>query len=200
MSKTTMDRFKINEIFYSLQGEGFFTGTPAVFVRFSGCNLHCPFCDTDHSAGELLTLEEIADSTKTYPARHIVLTGGEPSLFITEELVGKLKDGDRLVAIETNGTHSLPKNIDWITLSPKFDWQGEMAMPAISRCNELKVVFQGQDLNAYNHIEATHRFLQPCFTGDPKADKENIKATIAACLDNPRWRLSLQTHRILSIR
>ena len=80
-------RFKINEIFYSLQGEGFYVGTPAVFVRFSGCNLRCPFCDTAHEEGEWLTEDDVVAAVVAYPARHVVLTGGEPSLFATEALV-----------------------------------------------------------------------------------------------------------------
>ena len=80
MSKT----YKINEIFYSLQGEGFYTGTPSVFVRFSGCNLSCPFCDTDHNLGVMMTADEIAAAVNAFPASHVVLTGGEPSLFVDD--------------------------------------------------------------------------------------------------------------------
>lgn len=196
-----MKTYRINEIFYSLQGEGYFTGTPSVFVRFSGCNLKCPFCDTDHSGFTEMSLQEIVAEVGKYPARHIVLTGGEPSLAIDEKLVAELKAQDsRRVAIETNGTRPLPSNIDWITLSPKFECSGESAKLAISRCDELKVVYQGQDLSIYNGITATHRFLQPCDSGNPEINSVNIKKAVEECLRNPQWRLSLQTHKLLNIR
>ncbi|MBR4506739.1 MAG: 7-carboxy-7-deazaguanine synthase QueE, partial [Bacteroidales bacterium] len=109
----------INEIFYSLQGEGYYSGTPAVFVRLSGCNLQCPFCDTQHGAGTEMSEEEIVDAVKCYPARHVVITGGEPSLQLTESLVDILHAAGKYMAVETNGTRPLPANVDWITLSPK---------------------------------------------------------------------------------
>ena len=98
--------YKINEIFYSLQGEGFHTGTPAVFVRFSGCNLRCTFCDTQHQEGKMMSSQEIVDEVNKYPlAPLIVLTGGEPSLFIDEAFVEELKQKiGKTIAIETNGT------------------------------------------------------------------------------------------------
>ena len=110
---------KINEIFYSLQGEGFHTGTPAVFIRFSGCNLKCPFCDTHHEEGTLMSDEEILAEVRKYPARTVILTGGEPSLWIDEELINLLHQAGKFICIETNGTHPLPDGIDWITCSPK---------------------------------------------------------------------------------
>ena len=195
--------FKINEIFYSLQGEGFHAGTPAVFVRFSGCNLHCAFCDTQHQAGEILSLQEIVDKVNKYPnVPLVVLTGGEPSLFIDEAFVAELKQktGKR-IAIETNGTHPLPSNLDWVTLSPKTAFEGGDAEPCIlKRCNELKVVYLGQDLVQYKEIEAKHRFLQPCFCEDEAQRIANMKACVDAVMQNPQWRLSLQIHRVLNIR
>ena len=110
---------KINEIFYSLQGEGFHTGTPAVFVRFSGCNLKCSFCDTQHEEGVWMSDEEILAEVGKYPAVTVILTGGEPSLWIDREFVDCLHRMGKYVCIETNGTHSLPDNIDWVTCSPK---------------------------------------------------------------------------------
>ena len=110
---------KINEIFYSIQGEGYFTGTPAVFVRFSGCNLRCPFCDTEHKEGKMLSDDEIIAEIRRYPALHVVLTGGEPCMQVTYDLVDKIKATGRFVQIETNGTLVPPVNIDWITCSPK---------------------------------------------------------------------------------
>ena len=118
--------YKINEIFYSLQGEGFHAGTPAVFVRFSGCNLRCVFCDTQHQAGEKLSSQEIVDEVNKYPdAPLLVLTGGEPSLFIDEAFVAELKQKThKTIAIETNGTRPLPSNLDWVTFSPKTAFEG----------------------------------------------------------------------------
>lgn len=195
--------FKINEIFLSLQGEGFHTGTPAVFVRFSGCNLRCAFCDTQHQTGEGMTTQAIVDEINRYPlAPLVVLTGGEPSLFIDEAFVDELKfkTGKR-IAIETNGTRPLPKNLDWVTLSPKTGFDGGDTEPCVlKQCDELKVVFLGQDLNQYEGIQATHRFLQPCFSEDEAQSQANMKACVEAVLRNPGWRLSLQTHRILNIR
>lgn len=95
---------KINEIFYSLQGEGYHTGTPAIFVRFSGCNLKCDFCDTQHEEGTMMTDEEIITEVKKYPAVTVVLTGGEPSLWIDDQLIDLLHQAGKYVTIETNGT------------------------------------------------------------------------------------------------
>ena len=124
MAKT----YRINEIFYSLQGEGFHSGTPAVFVRFSGCNLACPFCDTDFSAYEEMTARQIAErveallpeETLSLRSPIIVLTGGEPALQVDRELLIGLHTLLSLpIHIETNGTLPLPEEIDWVTCSPK---------------------------------------------------------------------------------
>lgn len=198
-----MQHYKINEIFYSLQGEGFHTGVPSVFVRFSGCNLACSFCDTAHASGTMMTAQEIADAINAYPqAPMIVLTGGEPSLFVTDEFISYLKTATgKRIAMETNGTHAVPSNIDWVTLSPKTGFQGADAHPCIlTECHELKVVYLNQDLDMYSHIKAAHRFLQPCFVEDKEMCDANIKACVEAVLAHPEWRLSLQTHRILNIR
>lgn len=194
---------KVNEIFYSLQGEGFHTGTASVFVRLSGCNLRCHFCDTHHETGEEMSVQQIIDAVNHWPqAPLLVLTGGEPSLWIDEAFVTALKSKTgKLIAIETNGTHSLPKGIDWVTLSPKNAFPGGDLVPCIlTRCNELKVVYRGQDLRQYDPIEADHRFLQPCYVDDPDERKRNLQACVRAVLEHPQWRLSLQTHRVLGIR
>ena len=195
--------FKINEIFHSLQGEGFHTGTPAVFVRFSGCNLCCAFCDTQHQSGEWMTLQAIIDEVNRYPqAPLLVLTGGEPSLFIDEAFVEELKQktGKR-IAIETNGTRPLPSNLDWVTLSPKTAFKGGDLEPCVvTRCDELKVVYLGQDLRQYDSIQTAHRFLQPCFSEDESQRQANMKSCVEAVMNHPSWRLSLQIHRILNIR
>lgn len=195
--------WKVNEIFYSLQGEGFNTGTASVFIRFSGCNLHCTFCDTRHEQGTMMSLPEIVEQVMRYPAAAlIVLTGGEPALWIDEDFVTALKEMTcKRVAIETNGTRPLPHGIDWVTLSPKTGIGDSGDCPVVlTRCDELKVVYLGQDLAQYNDIEATHSYLQPCWVDDPEKRLHNLQATVRAVLDHPEWRLSLQTHRILGIK
>ena len=102
---------KINEIFYSLQGEGYHTGTPAVFIRFSGCNLKCSFCDTRHEEGVLMSDDEIIAEVGKYPAVTVILTGGEPSLWIDEVFIDRLHQAGKYVCIETNGTNPLPPKI-----------------------------------------------------------------------------------------
>lgn len=195
--------FRINEIFHSLQGEGFHTGTPAVFVRFSGCNLHCHFCDTQHQEGRMMSLHEIVTEVMKYPeAPLLVLTGGEPSLFIDEVFVAELKVRTcKYITVETNGTRPLPSNLDWVTLSPKTAFKGGDAEPCILKhCDELKVVYLGQDLSQYDGIEAAYRFLQPCFSQDEAQYQATTKACVEAVMRNPGWRLSLQIHRILNIQ
>ncbi len=179
---------KINEIFYSLQGEGFHTGTPAVFIRFSGCNLKCDFCDTHHEDGVQMSDEEILAEVEKYPARMVILTGGEPSLWIDEALVDALHRAGKYVCIETNGTRPLPTGIDWVTCSPKSG--GTLRL---TQMDEVKVVYEGQELAPYEQLSASHYFLQPCSC-------RNTAETVACVLSNPRWRLSLQTHRLIDIR
>ena len=195
--------YKVNEIFYSLQGEGYNTGTASVFIRLSGCNLHCAFCDTRHEEGTMMSLPEIVERVMQYPkAPLIVLTGGEPSLWIDEDFVKGLKQmtGKR-IAIETNGTRPLPQGIDWVTLSPKTGLGNSGDLPVVlTRCDELKVVYLGQDLTQYDNITADHRYLQPCWVSDETDRKRNMLTTVQTVLDHPEWRLSLQTHRILNIR
>ena len=195
--------YKVNEIFHSLQGEGYNTGTASVFIRLSGCNLHCAFCDTRHEEGTMMSLPEIVEQVMQYPqAPLIVLTGGEPSLWIDEDFVMGLKQmtGKR-IAIETNGTRPLPHGIDWVTLSPKTGLGNSGDLPVmLTRCDELKVVYLGQDLSQYDSITADHRYLQPCWVANPDQCRSNMQDTVQAVLDHPEWRLSLQTHRILDIR
>ena len=179
---------KINEIFYSLQGEGFYTGTAAIFIRFSGCNLKCDFCDTLHESGEFLSDEEILQKISLFESKHIVLTGGEPSLWIDEEFVGKLKSAGYYVQIETNGTHPIPQNVDWITCSPKD------APLAIKKANELQEVFTSQPfVDKFTNFNSQHRFLQPLSCG-------NTAEVVDYILKHPQWRMSLQTHKLINIQ
>ena len=149
-----------------------------------------------------MSVQEIVDEVSKYLlAPLVVLTGGEPSLFIDEAFVAELKQktGKR-IAIETNGTRPLPNNLDWVTLSPKTVFEGGDLEPCVLKtCDELKVVYLGQDLTQYDDIEARHRFLQPCFCEDEVQRKANMKACVEAVKAHPNWRLSLQIHRVLNI-
>ncbi|MBR6015640.1 MAG: radical SAM protein [Prevotella sp.] len=193
---------KVNEIFYSLQGEGANTGTPAVFVRFSGCNLNCPFCDTEHLSGtemsELEILEEVRRQSAQAPL--VVLTGGEPTLQTTPELIDLLHQNGYRVAMETNGTRPTPPNIDWITLSPKQTFVGDIGKPILTRCDELKVVFDGKTEPDDHGIQAKHYYLQPCDVGDAALNAQIVAQCIEYIKQNPKWKLSLQTHKILNVR
>lgn len=192
---------KVNEIFYSLQGEGYHSGTPAVFVRFSGCNLRCPFCDTQHEEGVEMSETEIVEAVNAYPASLVVVTGGEPAMQLTEGLVDALHAAGKYVSVETNGTLPLPKNVDWITLSPKDIWVGPQAAPVLSHADELKLLFDGRhEPSLYSHIAVAHRFLQPCDMGNDARNAEIMQATVDYIKKNPAWRLSLQIHKILKIR
>lgn len=194
---------KINEIFYSIQGEGFHTGTPAVFIRFSGCNLKCPFCDTKHQDGEEMAVKQITDKVSQYPAKMVVLTGGEPGLQITPQFVRELKMIGKYVAVETNGTIQLPINVDWVTCSPKSDFVrgGNVLLNVPYTYNELKVVYDGNnDVDQWLTVKASHYYLQPCDTGNKEKNEAIIQHTIAHCLGNPKWRISLQTQKILNVR
>lgn len=192
---------RINEIFYSLQGEGFYTGTPSLFIRLSGCNLQCPFCDTEHIPYTDMTEREIIEEAEKCLAKHVVITGGEPSLQLTNSLVEGLHGVGKYVAVETNGTHELPSNVDWITLSPKDHFVQTDATIVLRRCNEIKVVFTEQGIpSEYAEILADQHFLQPCDVGDEARNAEILKRTIDYCLAHPIWRLSLQTHKLIGVR
>lgn len=188
---------RINEIFYSLQGEGHYAGTPAVFVRFSGCNLKCPFCDTDFHSFRELSIPEILREISVYPARRVILTGGEPTLQLTASFMNALHEAGYTIHIETNGTNELPAPADWVTCSPK-----STAKPNIQSIDELKIVYQGEDddPSQFLSIPAGEYYLQPCDTGDPDRNRHILEAAIDYVKANPQWRLSLQTHKLTGIR
>lgn len=187
--KETESSYAVNEIFYSLQGEGFFTGTPSVFVRFSGCNRRCEFCDTDFSASVAMTAREITSRVAQYPCRRVIFTGGEPLLQVDDRLIAAFKELGYFLSVETNGTMPVPEGIDWVTCSPKTPPY------RINRLDELKIVYQGQnpELTAALLPDSAHRFLQPC-------SGLNIQETVDYILAHPGWRLSLQTHKLIDIR
>lgn len=197
--------YRVNEIFYSLQGEGYWTGTPMVFVRLSGCNLLCPFCDTNHAAFTQLSASGIVEEALKAggECRRICLTGGEPSLQADDALLQAFHEAGFTVHMETNGTHAVPAGVDWITLSPKdqvagLKGDGTVVLP---RADEIKLVLApGTDPSAWASFPATWHFLQPCDVSDPVRNREILRQTIDYIHAHPLWRLSLQTHKFLGIR
>jgi len=194
--------YRVNEIFCSLQGEGAWTGTPMVFVRLSGCNLRCPFCDTAHETGELLEAEEILARVREAGAdvRRICLTGGEPLLQVDGKLIGLLHGAGYVLHVETNGTQEVPEGIDWVTCSPKEDVQGLKGdgRLRLKRADELKLVLSpGVDPARWASFPAARHYLQPCSQADGTS---NVAETVAYVLAHPLWQLSLQTHKLLDIR
>jgi organic radical activating enzyme len=194
--------YRINEIFYSLQGDGRHTGRAAVFIRFSGCNMRCPFCDTDFKAYREMSLSEILSAASLWKdCGFVVLTGGEPSLQVDEQLVKALHDEGFYVAIETNGTRPVPETIDWVTLSPKNCFVDHAPALAIQKIDEVKVVFDGiHDPKPYGNLsKGLYLNLQPCDTGNAVRNREVTRKCVEYIKHHPQWRLSLQTHRILGI-
>lgn len=189
--------YRINEIFYSLQGEGMHSGRPTVFIRTSGCNLACPWCDTDFSRSTEMTAEQIIDAIRLClpdgeKPEFVVLTGGEPALQVDEPLVEALHQAGYRVHIETNGTRPLPQGIDWITCSPK-----EGSRLALTEADEVKVVYTGVNPEHWrNDIRTNYWLLQPL----DRKDNNNVTETAQYVLAHPNWKLSLQIHKILRMR
>jgi 7-carboxy-7-deazaguanine synthase len=210
--------YAVKEIFYTLQGEGAQAGRPAVFCRFAGCNLWsgreadresavCRFCDTDFvgtdgtGGGRFPDAAALAAAVASqWPAGaggrpYVVCTGGEPLLQLDPPLIDALHAAGFEIAIETNGTKPVPDGIDWVCVSPKAGSQ-----LVVERGNELKLVFPQVEPEArpenFLNLRFDNFFLQPM---DGPDRIENLQATIAYCLANPTWRLSLQTHKIMGI-
>jgi 7-carboxy-7-deazaguanine synthase len=209
--------YSIKEIFYTLQGEGANAGRPAVFCRFSGCNLWsgreedrataiCRFCDTDFvgtqgdGGGKFATAEVLADAIAARwpspdPARRfVVLTGGEPLLQVDEALTQALHAVGFTIAVETNGTQAPPPGIDWLCVSPKAGSQ-----TIVRSGQELKLVFpqDGIDPQDFSALDFDNFYLQPM---DGPLARENTRQAIAYCQAHPRWNLSVQTHKVIGIR
>jgi len=191
---------KLNEIFYSIQGEGFWTGTPAIFIRFAGCNLNCNFCDTDFAFKFDIMPSKLLNNISSYKSKHIILTGGEPALQLDinkkgySEFIRILRSKGYYIQIETNGTIKLPNNIDWITVSPK-----DIEYPKswiIKKGDELKIINQGQDIKQYENLDFKYYYLQPCEIGG----NYNFKDTIKKIKENPKWKLSIQIQKLLKIK
>ncbi len=197
----TKDMYRVNEIFYSLQGEGRWMGRPAVFLRMSGCNLRCPFCDTDFKGYKEMTAEEIADACaqKGGDCRFIVITGGEPTLQVDAALTQALHAKGFYIAMETNGTHPIPEGIDWVTCSPKGDFTDGGAV-RIEKADELKLVFDGNHDVSRHGIEATYYYLQPCDVGNSARNRLILSQCIQYIQNHPQWMLSVQMHKIVGIQ
>ena len=208
--------YSIKEIFYTLQGEGTHAGRPAVFCRFSGCNLWtgreedrskaiCQFCDTDFvgtdgegggkfkDAGMLANAIDALWPTTYTDSKFVVFTGGEPLLQLDSELIASMHAAGFEIAIETNGTIEVPAGVDWICVSPKMG-----SVLKVHKGNELKVVIPqpGQSLATYEALDFDHFYLQ-AMDGPLLAD--NLRCAIETCKRNPKWKLSLQTHKLLQI-
>ncbi len=200
---------RINETFLSLQGEGHFTGTPAFFLRLSGCNLQCPFCDTNHKSFTEMSEDEIVQEASRHKPRHIVITGGEPALQLTSSLVDKLHEAGFFIQVETNGSLPLPEGIDWVTCSPKGT-----PCPSLKERgypHELKVLYMGDGTDPIKSLPlggdleealgaGVRLFLQPLDTGNAERNHIILRDTIAYVMQHPKWSLSLQTHKLLGIK
>ena len=207
--------YSVKEIFKTLQGEGGQAGRAAVFCRFAGCNLWsgrekdrssavCRFCDTDfvgtdgEGGGRFRSAEGLADRIEAAwngrrEHRYVVFTGGEPLLQLDETLIGAVAKRGFEIAIETNGTIEAPSGIDWICVSPKAD-----AILKQNSGQELKLVYPQLEAmpDRFENLEFKHFFLQPM--DGPDRDR-NTELVVAYCLQNPRWRVSLQTHKLMGI-
>lgn len=208
--------YAVKEIYYTLQGEGAQTGRPAVFCRFAGCNLWtgreadragaiCQFCDTEFvgtdgpGGGKFRSAAELARAIRTawpasMPGRPLVVcTGGEPLLQLDAPLVAALHGEGFEVAVETNGTQVAPSGLDWICVSPKAG-----APLVLCHGHELKLVYpqRGAEPERFTELDFQHFFLQPM---DGPERERNTRLAIDYCLTHPRWRLSLQTHKLLGL-
>lgn len=207
--------YAVKEIYFTFQGEGFHTGRPAVFCRFSGCNLWsgreedrsdaiCKFCDTDFwgtdgvNGGKYELEELVAKCLETWNTEfdqqaYIVFTGGEPALQLDQKLVDALHQNNFEIAIETNGTLPLPNGIDWICMSPKANTD-----IVVTKGNELKLVHpqEGLDPTEFVNLDFDHFYLQPM---DSPTQNENTVEVIKYCNIHPAWKVSLQTHKLLNI-
>ena len=208
--------YSVKEIFFTLQGEGFHTGTPAVFCRFAGCNLWtgresqrasavCQFCDTDFvgvdgpGGGRFSSAHALAAAIATTwepqeeEGRFVVCTGGEPLLQLDRDLTEALHAQGFKIAIETNGTRPLPEGVDWVCVSPKAGADLELRSG-----DELKLVFPqaGAEPELFETLDFKHFFLQPM---DGPCLDSNTNLAVEFCMSHPKWRLSLQTHKFLGI-
>lgn len=206
--------YKIKEIYYTIQGEGYHAGRPAVFCRFSGCNLWsgreedrskatCQFCDTnfwgtDGENGGKYSAEELTQKIMSLlpenaPNPFIVLTGGEPALQVDEKLIGTFHANGLEIGIETNGTKPLPKGVDWICMSPKAGTE-----IVLTKGNEIKIVIPQKGVNPadFEDLDYDHKYVQAM---ESDTWDDNIKHAVKYVLNHSQWKLSVQTHKYLGI-
>lgn len=198
-------KYELVEIFESLQGEGRNTGRPCVFVRFAGCNLACPWCDTDVTRRFSLELDELAGEIKSYRARSVVLTGGEPTIVSgMPELIAELKREGFWVAVETNGLNAAQwlQFADYVAVSPKAEFESLYDRPeTIIEADEVRIVASSENVVGFcrkmrRRISARDYYVSPC-DRDGEIDFATAKAVLSG-LDG--WSLSVQLHKILGFR
>lgn len=196
--------YKVNEIFYSYQAEGRWAGRAAIFIRMAGCNLRCDFCDTEFLSGSDMDVNEIMANVRDHEAKFVVISGGEPLMQDTLDLVKALKDENYYVAVETNGTYEIGHDyFDWVTVSPKN------SNIKIKKCNELKIVLGVDEYPETYGIESDVKFISP---KNPTHNQEigshsaDFLSTNVAqycyryVLKNPEWSLTFQTHKSIGVR
>lgn len=198
-----MKKYRINEIFYSVQGEGARAGCPSLFVRFSKCNLLCKVethgfdCDTEFESGSDMSSGEIlAEMTRlSRDCRWVVLTGGEPALQVDKKLLDDLHGAGYKLAIETNGSLRLPDGIDWITVSPKVP-EEDLQQRTADEVKYVRAVGQGIPQTV---VKADYYLVSPAFDGN-ELDRETLDWCLGLVRDHPRWRLSVQQHKGWEVR
>ena len=188
----------VNEIFYSLQGEGGRSGEPSIFIRLTKCNLACDFCDTDFENGDETTLDQLADAIAVYPCRWIIWTGGEPTIQLRDEHLAYFRNKGYKQAIETNGTRRVSPFVDYITCSPKVHY--ERIKKLIPFAHEIRIPIKaGDELPDIGILpKADKYFVSPVFDGN-KINKANVEYCVDLIKANPQWTLSLQMHKLINI-
>ena len=197
-----MHKYPIVEIFHSVQGEGFHTGTPHVFVRFGNCNLRCEWCDTDFMTFEEMEAEEIVSQILSYSCDRVIFTGGEPAMQDLSTIGRKLKEKGLTLSIETNGTIPVDPIIDWICVSPKDQLYPNVSIKQRTG-DELKVVYCGQEISMYDELKIgfDHHYIQPCYLEEESVSDngKSFRAVEELVKKSPGWRLSLQTHKWMGV-
>lgn len=205
-SSVFMPSYNIVEIFESLQGEGFNTGMPCIFVRFGKCNLACPWCDTNYNQFERMTLAQVMEEVRSFSSKNIIITGGEPTIVANIEiLLEQMKSEGYFLAIETNGLKPIPPQIDYIATSPKRLYHHKYEQRCTDFAHEVRIVAD-ENIMAFcelieNKIRAERYYLSPCEING----KMNLLETITQLgqlnqrANKPKWLLSVQTHKLIGI-
>lgn len=193
---------KVNEIFYSIQGEGGRAGEASIFIRLAGCNQSCDFCDTDHSKYKKMRLPDILGAINKYPCKWIVWTGGEPTLQLTDQIVIYFKEAGFKQAIETNGSNVTPLDIDYLACSPKVDTK-QLERSFMFRCvDEFRYPIQQSITIPFIEElpKAKHYYVSPVSTIDSNLNEMNLHKAINHVKLNPKWKLSIQIHKLINIK